>query len=348
MELNSQQIQNILKRFPQFEASYETILHKNLPTNDKYNIGLAIPFGKKYYIWFSYYQDKNVCFLMELNRDKKIIRISIKDCNVCITLALGTLLYVSCLEHEHTVKGEEREKYFIEDIYYYRGLSMDKIFYSDRLGYIEDFFKNYRNPKGMEIYLPEMWWITDPVPKPLYAVHHIQYRCLNINSPFLNQTKKTVCKVSEERTKGSEPSLPCVIESKKPNINMVSFKANYKKPQYKLSAVFVISADIKFDIYHLYACGKNMKNEYYGIAGIPTYKTSIFMNSLFRKIRENEILDYIEESEDEEEFENIKEDKYVDLKKKLLMECIFHPKFKKWIPIKVVNDNYRIVHINKL
>ena len=50
------------------------------------------------------------------------------------------------------------------------------------------------------------------------------------------------------------------------------------------------------------------------------------MNSLFRKIRENDNLDYIEESDDEDDFQNIDEDKYVDVNKVLYMECIFNKK----------------------
>ena len=93
---------------------------------------------------------------------------------------------------------------------------------------------------------------------------------------------------------------------------------------------------------------QNQKPVYYNVAYIPNYKSSVFLNGLFRKIRENKNLDYIEESDDEEEFQNIEEDRYVDLKKILFMECVFHFKFKKWIPIKVVDHRSRVVHIDSL
>ena len=48
------------------------------------------------------------------------------------------------------------------------------------------------------------------------------------------------------------------------------------------------------------------------------------MNKLFRKIIENTNLDKIEESDDEEEFENVEEDKYVYLDKKLIFACSDH------------------------
>jgi hypothetical protein len=65
---------------------------------------------------------------------------------------------------------------------------------------------------------------------------------------------------------------------------------------------------------------------------ISTYKCSVMMNKIFRKIKENDNLDLLEESEDEEEFENIKEDKYVDLNKSVLMKCVYSKRFKKWQP----------------
>ena len=71
------------------------------------------------------------------------------------------------------------------------------------------------------------------------------------------------------------------------------------------------------------------------------------MNDIFRKIKENKNLDFIEESDDEEDFQDTKEDKYVDLQKIIQMECVFHSKFKRWIPKRIVR-NQRIVHISQL
>ena len=75
------------------------------------------------------------------------------------------------------------------------------------------------------------------------------------------------------------------------------------------------------------------------------------MNSIFRNIKENENLDYIEESEDEDEFENTNPNKYVYLNKKVNMECKFNYKFKKWIPIQIIENNInfgKIVPISNL
>jgi hypothetical protein len=125
-------------------------------------------------------------------------------------------------------------------------------------------------------------------------------------------------------------------------------RMDFMKPQYKYPTVFRVMADLQFDIYHLFAYGKDNVPIYYNIAYIPNYKTSVMMNGLFRNIRENKNLDCIEESDDEEDFQNMNIDKYVHMEKVLLMECVFNNKFKRWTPMRVVNAREKIVHIGKL
>ena len=59
------------------------------------------------------------------------------------------------------------------------------------------------------------------------------------------------------------------------------------------------------------------------------------MNKLFRKIKENNNLDYLLESDQEDEFENIDTFKFIQLNKEYNFECIYNEKFKKWIPDKI-------------
>jgi hypothetical protein len=81
---------------------------------------------------------------------------------------------------------------------------------------------------------------------------------------------------------------------------------------------------------------------------IPDYKTSVMMNNLFRKIKENQNLDAIEESDDEEDFQNTSPEKYVNLNLTIAFDCKFHRKFKKWFPLIRAPVNTKIIHINKL
>jgi hypothetical protein len=143
---------------------------------------------------------------------------------------------------------------------------------------------------------------------------------------------------------------PVQMEKKEVAVNpsMLQIHPDFSKPQYKFPATFHVVADIQFDIYHLFAYGANKTQVYCGLASIPNYKKSIYMNGLFRNIRENRNLDYIEESDDEEDFENTRVDKYVDTEKEILIECTFHKRFKKWVPVQLVSQGQMVVHINKL
>ena len=111
----------------------------------------------------------------------------------------------------------------------------------------------------------------------------------------------------------------------------------YKMERYQNeSRIFKIKADILPDIYHLYN-----ENECIGQACIPDYKTSVMMNTHFRNIKENENLDALEESDDEEEFQNESLDKYVDMKKELYFRCKWNKEFHLWVPIEVSTTKTR-------
>jgi hypothetical protein len=72
------------------------------------------------------------------------------------------------------------------------------------------------------------------------------------------------------------------------------------------------------------------------------------MNKLFRIIKENNNLDALEESDDEEEFENEKEDRFVYLNKEYKMECVYNYKFKKWKPVKLADNNSNITLLKNI
>jgi hypothetical protein len=75
---------------------------------------------------------------------------------------------------------------------------------------------------------------------------------------------------------------------------------------------------------------------------IPDYNTSVMMNTLFRNIKENANLNALEESDDEDEFENEDICKFVYLDKMYKIVCKFNNKFKKWYPIKLADENAMI------
>ena len=67
-----------------------------------------------------------------------------------------------------------------------------------------------------------------------------------------------------------------------------------------------------------------------------------------QKIKENENLDALEESDSEEEFENERVDKYVFLEKFQYMVCAYNHKFKKWVPLRLANKGDKLVELSIL
>jgi 5,10-methylene-tetrahydrofolate dehydrogenase/methenyl tetrahydrofolate cyclohydrolase len=88
--------------------------------------------------------------------------------------------------------------------------------------------------------------------------------------------------------------------------------------------------------------------KFYDTAYIPNYCTSVMMNKLFRNIKENDNLDRLEESDDEDEFENENIDKFVYLEKTYPMICKYNYKFKKWYPVSLANKDAKIVNSAEL
>lgn len=347
MELNANQLYHLVERFPDFNHSYETISQKGY--SDEYNVAFAIPTGKKNYAWFTFYNDSDVCYIFDLNKDKKIIKSTriMKENNN--PLGKGTILYGTTIMDEPTGVS-----YFvIEDMYYYKGIPLAGMTFYEKSFYMKAFLDTIHTSKmTVQFKMPVMWeniytpTISSTIPPDIvdtigYQTHHIQYRTANTIRPsiniVLNMKFAPVCLTNT-----------LSIGIKQHSIHIAKYSVDLFKPQYRQHTVFKVMADIQFDIYHLYAYGKGNILEYYGIAYIQNYKNSVFMNSLFRNIRENKNLDYIEESDDDEDFQNIEYDKYVDLNLTLSIECIFSPKFKRWIPSKVASNNSKIVHISRL
>jgi hypothetical protein len=322
------------------ELSYETIPHTKVSPD--YNICTGITSGTKGYAFMTFQGSLDFCFLMETNKERKIARITKTqiDDNMSI-FANGTLFYGTILE----------TGFIIEDILSYQGIQTKSLVLSEKLGFLEKFFHKWT---GCPTFTMAPLWsvmktesyeclydIPENIRKTGQTFHHIQYRCLTKIAPYLNvfPAKKTI---------GNEKKLSSNEKSENYELYIPWRNVNLSKPQYRQPTVFLVKADLSFDIYRLYAYGANKSKIYYNVAYIKNYKTSVFMNNLFRKIKENWNLDAIEESDDEEEFENISFDKYVDLNKELLMEFRFHQKFKKWIPIKVVDSRQKVVHIGML
>lgn len=362
--LSSIQLAQKMLEVPVIELSYENSTSHN-KVCDSYQIVLAIPRSKKYIAWFTFFEEHDICILLELNREKQIV--SYRQINVLFDtqephLALGTFLYGTMV---HEIENDMKCSFFvIEDILIYRGVSVRKLVFGDRLGILyhilheptilTDVYNSgqkstvlFRLPVVLSSKQSDISIWSE---KAFYQIHHLQYRSLTKIIPYLNQPYTTNPHIGLwnqplEIKQDASTMFPNLSGCK--SISSVTSTALSKTPVAKLPhhiepvgkqcTQFWVKADLQSDIYHL-VDPKSIYNV--DFAYIPNYKTSVFMNSLFRNIKENKNIDAIEDSDDEADFYDTRYDKYVDLKKQLLMECVYHKKFKRWVPFRnITNTN---------
>ena len=319
--------ENILKEFPNIKLSYETLVHKKVYNSDYI---VAIPEGKKCFAWFTDLNNKNVCLIMELTNNKQISDIKITNASFSNELSYGTILYGTVIYNSHN------KFFFIEDIFSYKGNNIDRENWGEKLTKINTMFKKDLNQVSYNnnfivFGLPLMSKTNEDLERKIenlnYKIETIQYKLFNKVNSFLLINYTNFIKINEI----NKPNAPTID-------NKINNKIFTKK-----EVVFLVRPDILDDIYYLYCLNNEGQEDQHSIAHIPNYDKSVMMNKLFRIIKENDNLDALEESDNEEEFENENVDKFVYLDKSYKMICQFNHKFKKWVPIKIANENSEII-----
>jgi hypothetical protein len=355
--------EDILKQFPKIKFSYESKHYKKVSHN-KSNIDnhddnhdnkeffyFIIPKGKKYFVWFK----NNNCYFLELNTQREITSIQVK--NVSHMFPNNTVLYGTHFYVRQNSNGNNYNTYYftIENIHYFDGLHLDTTSVVDKFKKINKFFnqqslnqqvKPIQSPhsqkqynSSIEIGIP---YISSSFKdahdmKPFYHPFCIQKKCWkNSNNEYENIFYfNSISNAPNVSNVSSAPNVSNV--SNVSTRNSSSHTTSQQHVHHSKYKIFMVRADLQNDIYHLSDPNGNIEDNEL-IASIPNYKTSVMMNFIFRKIKENNSLDALEESDDENEFENINIDKFVDMSKKILMKCVYNHKFKKWTPITQISQ----------
>lgn len=297
MQLNLKDKQNILKAFPVKELYYEKIIHNKVYQSD---ICFLIPKGIKYFVWFRQYNGHNLCILFELQEKKEIADITIRTC--CFDSSLcagsGTILYGTIFTHK------KYSFFLIEDVYYFKDINTQPFSQIKKLKIIYQILK---------FHIKKL---------------NIPNNGLMFNLPIIGRNNDCITRKCTD-----SPYTPIWIQHRRLNKS-----SNYLNQRYQPNyiAYFHIVPICLPDIYIAFCHDKNSLLIEHGYLHIASYKTSVMMNELFREIKENRNLDALEESDDEEEFEDISSSKYVYLERKYTMKCVYSRRFKRWIPLEVV------------
>tara|TARA_Y100000389_G_scaffold205015_1_gene261995 strand:+ start:2582 stop:3541 length:960 start_codon:yes stop_codon:yes gene_type:complete len=306
MYINYNDKNNLLNRFPSIDLINENIITKKSNTHKKYiynsDLYLIIPKGKKCFVWFTYFKHNNVCLLCDLDKSNKITKFTlIKSCfDSTLSLGTGTILYGTSLTYNNT------SVFSTENIFYFKGKNISDLKYNKKLQNINELYNNY-------------------------------IKLINYNNIFTVFVIPYIKIDFESALKYCEESIIPIY-----SIQCRHIKNNYTNSyliKENKDLIFKVKPSIKDDTYELYCHDSNNNELFFDYALIQDYKTSILMNKLFRNIKENDNLDLLIESDDEDEFENVDEDKYVDMKKELNMRCKYNSTFNKWKPVYVVESN---------
>lgn len=315
-------VKDICDSFPNVELCYETIIHKKVYDAD---FCLLVPEGTKTFIWFTTLRNQNVCLSMTIGEKKQIQNVRIAHAAFNSKLSYGTILYGTTFRHNKSFV------FSIEDIMYYKGKSCSQMPFNNKLVLFRNLLSKdissyiYTQKQllfGVPLIGTQFDELIKNVPSLPYPVDSIQFRKMNKN-------KGNHCFTMKYYKQNMKMG---VIHHGKNSISV------YNEPR-----TFLLRAAIQTDVYHLCVYNDNRTDEIWGTASIPDYKTSVMMNKLFRVIKENDNLDALEESDDEEEFEDDREDKYVYLDKKIPMVCEYHRRFKKWVPIRLAKKEERVI-----
>ena len=263
------------------------------------DIYFVIPKGPKAFIWITYHDRKRMAVVLSLDAKGSIRKVTPVILAFSNKLALGTIMYGTQFQYNgHSC-------FCIEDMHFLEGRNIEYDTMASKLEALESLFVNTKQSKYCEILIgaPVMTSNCDEAHR---IATELPYRVYGIQCHSL---------------KGRNGPIGTYL-----------VKAN---PCHK--AIFRVRATLEADIYELLS-RVGVAEKVHGFAMIPTYKCSVMMNDKFRNIKENHNLDRLEESDDEDEFEDVSLDKFVDLNKSLVMECVYMSRFKKWCPDKIIEN----------
>ena len=294
---------------------------------------MAIPDGTKSYAWITSDGDVNVCWIMEIGRGA-ITNITRLSTEFNVKLSYGTIFYGTTFKRRDGLQkqqGQQQQQqcFSIEDVLFFKGKNVCRTSYLSKLELLRDTFNRngLQNPDilfGLPVMDEQFYTILNNVETLQYKSSFIHFRYLEgtlTNTTFIMKYMKPHT-VMQTQTQGQ-------TQGHQQGQGQQGQKQQHQ--QNTRSTIISVVADIQPDVYHMTAPDGTTS-----VACISSYNVSVMMNSIFRNIKENVRLDALEESDDEAEFEDVRDDKFLVVKTTpVKMRCEYNHKFRKWIPVGV-------------
>ena len=289
------------------------------------DIIMVIPQGTRCLFWFTLYENQPTCFVIEAiypNRRGKIYPI-VASFDKSLCYGKGTLLRGTYVHYNKMQLGA------VEDMYYYKGVQIQKQTLHNRLTALQNMFcydisqTRYFTKHSVITMCILLHGNTTPgdvlttINALPYKVKYAQYRFSNRDNSIVNVP--THCLTGKSNN----------VFYKQNNVNYRNIRVDIE------NLVFKVKPDIQNDLSSIHVWTGRRRYVYMDTLESKSYDTSVMLNKLFRKIKENANLDALEESDDEEEFEDVRVDKFVKLNASFKMVCEYVPKINKWIPQKL-------------
>ena len=363
---SSQDTERLLERFPTTRLSYETTIHKNesssLPAASGYNC-FILPKGKRCIAWVTEWNRRKVVVIIDIvnassggplspviskfHQENRWVPGSVTMYDACIdnTLAYGTVFGGVIF------RLTEKTYFSIHTIYWYKGESIPTLTLSGHIRLCEQIFSEgnirqiaYTKQNSIIFGLPVLCYseqdaetVAQGLPYQVFAIQYRYHTHTRVVQRLYQSSSAVNSRINRQSEQFNVPvHVPVPVPVPEPK--RIPYIAPTDEMLTNIQAIFIVRPNIQNDIYELFVIpSTNHTKEpiFHNFAHIPSYNTSIMMNRLFRNIAENQRLDALEESDDENDFENIEPDKYVSLHKEYMMICRFHKRFCRWVPIQV-------------
>ena len=333
--ISGEEMNRFMETFPSksIRISYGKKLHKKSDVPSQ-SIHVVVPKGMKAYAWFTSYKGNPVCAVIETDRRGEPSKIKIRPAIFEPDLSYGTVMYGTMVS---STAGSHQ--YIVcENIFQYKGRDMSHSSYVEKVATIQ---KLLHEDISSTVYSHNFLSFATPCTFSEFdaAMHTMINSNLMAYSPYCVQVwKKThsqpcgmvhlVAAAEFDMKMGGGGGRGTVETSdRRGPVKSIVPRTSTQHTSTPRTTNLMITCEAEQDTYSYY--DTRTKTRKY--LCVPTFKDSVTLNAIFRNYKENANLDALEESDDEDEFEDVSDTKYSNVGMERSISCKYDTKLSGWI-----------------